>query len=100
MSLSFALFAWTFGPVGGEHHICCLPCGHIYDMSSIQKWLQHRRNSNKIIQSLEAKSTALESKDNDWRKKEAEWHKREASLHLQVEKLTQEPRRWNSFIEH
>ncbi|XP_028217936.1 uncharacterized protein LOC114399915 isoform X1 [Glycine soja] len=63
-------------------------------------WTSRRRTSHLIIQSLEAKSTALESKDNDWRKKEAEWHKREASLHLQVEKLTQEPRRWNSFIEH
>uniref|UniRef100_A0A0R0KRF6 RING-type domain-containing protein n=1 Tax=Glycine max TaxID=3847 RepID=A0A0R0KRF6_SOYBN len=106
---------WTSS---GDHHICCLPCGHMYGLSCIKKWLQQHRNSNKCpqcnrncsikdvrklyaspgvavdeeslkrIRSLEAKCTALESKDNDWRKKEAEWQKREAALHLQVEKLT------------
>ncbi|KAF7818657.1 E3 ubiquitin-protein ligase RFWD3 isoform X1 [Senna tora] len=39
--------AWTDN---GEHHICCLPCGHIYGMSCIKKWLQQRKNSGKCPQ--------------------------------------------------
>ncbi|KHN18677.1 E3 ubiquitin-protein ligase RFWD3 [Glycine soja] len=108
--------AWTNN---GEHHICCLPCGHIYGMSCIKKWLQHRRNSNKCpqckvkcslkdvrklyasqvvaveeenqkrIRSLEAKCAALESKVSNWHKKETGWQKREAALSFQVQKLTE-----------
>ncbi|KAL2345091.1 hypothetical protein Fmac_006376 [Flemingia macrophylla] len=103
----------------GEHHICCLPCGHIYGLSCIKRWLQRRENSancpqcnskcsmkdvrklyasrvvavdeesEKRIRTLEAKCTALESKDSDWQKKEAGWQKSEAALHLQVQKLTE-----------
>ncbi|XP_020212865.1 E3 ubiquitin-protein ligase RFWD3 isoform X2 [Cajanus cajan] len=103
----------------GEHHICCLPCGHIYGMSCIKRWLQRRagsancpqcnrkcsmkdvrklyasrvvavdEESHKRIRLLEAKCIALESKDTDWQKKEAGWQKSEAALHLQVQKLTE-----------
>ncbi|KAE8099676.1 hypothetical protein FH972_017634 [Carpinus fangiana] len=90
--------AWT---TDGGHYICCLPCGHIYGMSCIKKWLQQRVNSGKCpqcnkkctlkdvrrlfasrvvaveeesqkrIRSLEAKCASLE------KKKEAQWQKRE-----------------------
>ncbi|KAJ0952627.1 putative transcription factor C2H2 family [Helianthus annuus] len=33
---SICLESWTSG---GDHRICCLPCGHIYGMSCIRKWL-------------------------------------------------------------
>ncbi|TKY62117.1 E3 ubiquitin-protein ligase RFWD3 [Spatholobus suberectus] len=109
----------------GEHHICCLPCGHIYGMSCIKRWLQQRKNSGKCpqcnrkcslkdarklyasrvvavdeesqkrIRSLEAKCSALESKGSDWHKKEAGWKKREAALNLQVQKLTER----NTYLE-
>ncbi|KAI3522854.1 hypothetical protein L1887_00906 [Cichorium endivia] len=39
--------AWTSG---GSHQICCLPCGHIYGLSCIKKWLQLRRSSGKCPQ--------------------------------------------------
>ncbi|CAH1452059.1 unnamed protein product [Lactuca virosa] len=39
--------AWTSG---GSHQICCLPCGHIYGLSCINKWLQLRRSSGKCPQ--------------------------------------------------
>ncbi|CAL5343310.1 unnamed protein product [Camellia sinensis] len=26
----------------GDHQVCCLPCGHIYGMSCINRWIQHR----------------------------------------------------------
>ncbi|KAI3687831.1 hypothetical protein L1987_81534 [Smallanthus sonchifolius] len=39
--------AWTSG---GEHQICCLPCGHIYGLSCIKKWLQQSRSSGKCPQ--------------------------------------------------
>ncbi|KAI7725034.1 hypothetical protein M8C21_029805 [Ambrosia artemisiifolia] len=39
--------AWTSG---GDHQICCLPCGHIYGLSCIKKWLQQSRGSGKCPQ--------------------------------------------------
>ncbi|XP_076915879.1 uncharacterized protein LOC143575361 [Bidens hawaiensis] len=39
--------AWTSG---GEHQICCLPCGHIYGLSCIKKWLQQSLSSGKCPQ--------------------------------------------------
>lgn len=27
----------------GDHHICCLPCGHIYGLSCINKWIKQCR---------------------------------------------------------
>ncbi|CAL5343308.1 unnamed protein product [Camellia sinensis] len=26
----------------GDHQVCCLPCGHNYGMSCINRWIQHR----------------------------------------------------------
>ncbi|CAK9177723.1 unnamed protein product [Ilex paraguariensis] len=108
--------AWTNG---GDHQVCCLPCGHIYGMSCIKRWLQQRRSSGKCpqcnskcalkdvrvlyasqivavneelqkkVRSLEAKCASLEKMGADWCKKEVEWRKTEAGLHLQVHQLTE-----------
>ncbi|XP_015898419.1 uncharacterized protein LOC107431904 isoform X3 [Ziziphus jujuba] len=116
--------AWTSD---GVHHICCLPCGHIYGMSCIKRWLQQRRNSGKCpqcnrkctlkdvrklfaprivaldeesqkrIRSLEAKCASLKKKEVGWGKKEAEWKKREAELHLKVKQLTEQR---TTYLEH
>ncbi|GMP50302.1 hypothetical protein CsSME_00016974 [Camellia sinensis var. sinensis] len=107
--------AWSNG---GDHQVCCLPCGHLYGASCIKKWLQQRKNSEKCpqcnrkctlkdvrviyasqivvidhqlqkkVQSLEAKCTSFEKKDEDWHKKEVNWRRREVDLHLQVHQLT------------
>ncbi|KAK4799382.1 hypothetical protein SAY86_024747 [Trapa natans] len=29
----------------GDHHICCLPCGHIYGLSCIKRWLQQQKKN-------------------------------------------------------
>ncbi|OWM82442.1 hypothetical protein CDL15_Pgr002016 [Punica granatum] len=29
----------------GDHYICCLPCGHIYGMSCIKRWLQQQKKN-------------------------------------------------------
>ncbi|PIN10305.1 RING-finger-containing E3 ubiquitin ligase [Handroanthus impetiginosus] len=105
--------AWSSG---GDHHVCCLPCGHIYGLSCIKKWLRRRGSSKcpqckkkcglkdirplyasqivavdgelqKTLQSLEAKCASLEKKSADWSNKEVEWKKREADLHKQVQHL-------------
>lgn len=34
--------AWTNG---GNHQVCCLPCGHIYGLSCIQRWIRQHRGS-------------------------------------------------------
>ncbi|KAI9154609.1 hypothetical protein LWI28_028806 [Acer negundo] len=39
--------AWTDN---GDHHISCLPCGHIYGFSCIEKWFQQHRSSGKCPQ--------------------------------------------------
>ncbi|KAK1434881.1 hypothetical protein QVD17_00635 [Tagetes erecta] len=39
--------AWTGD---GQHRICCLPCGHVYGMSCIQKWLLRCQSSGKCPQ--------------------------------------------------
>ncbi|KAK9153889.1 hypothetical protein Sjap_001369 [Stephania japonica] len=28
----------------GDHYVCCLPCGHLYGFSCIEKWLKRRKN--------------------------------------------------------
>ncbi|KAG5556834.1 hypothetical protein RHGRI_007178 [Rhododendron griersonianum] len=106
--------AWTSG---GDHQVCCLPCGHLYGASCIKKWLQQRKNSGKCpqcnrkstlkdvrviyaqqivaidqeiqkkVRSLEAKCASLEEKNNDWQKRECKWQEREAALDLQVHQL-------------
>lgn len=108
--------AWTSD---GDHQVCCLPCGHIYGMSCIKRWFQERRGyakcpqcnknfklkdvrklyasrivvvdeeSQKKIQSLEAKCVSLETTGANWCKKEAEWHRREAELRLEIHQLTE-----------
>ncbi|KAI3751532.1 hypothetical protein L2E82_22620 [Cichorium intybus] len=35
---------WT---LEGDHQICCLPCGHIYGLSCINKWIERHRVSKK-----------------------------------------------------
>ncbi|XP_041998342.1 E3 ubiquitin-protein ligase RFWD3-like [Salvia splendens] len=107
------LEAWTSG---GDHHACCLPCGHIYGLSCIKKWLG-RQGSHKCphcktkcrikdirllyatrlvaidehlqkrVISFEAKCSSLEKKSADWGKKEIEWKKREAGLRKEVQYL-------------
>ncbi|XP_075079753.1 uncharacterized protein LOC107827739 [Nicotiana tabacum] len=39
--------AWTND---GDHQICCLPCGHIYGLSCIKKWLQQKGSLGKCPQ--------------------------------------------------
>ncbi|XP_052174977.1 uncharacterized protein LOC127789921 isoform X2 [Diospyros lotus] len=115
--------AWSNG---GDHQVCCLPCGHLYGVSCIKRWLQQRKNSGKCpqcnrkctlkdvrviyasqivvvdqelqkkVKSLEAKCASFEKKDSDWHKKEVEWQRREADLHLQVHQLTER----TSHLEH
>ncbi|KAL8245791.1 hypothetical protein R6Q59_007007 [Mikania micrantha] len=107
--------AWTSG---GEHQICCLPCGHIYGLSCIKKWIRQRSRGKcpqckrrctledvrvlyaerlcvfdeklqKKVRSLEAKCASLEQKNADCCKKEVEAQEREADLHLKVKELTE-----------
>ncbi|KDP29173.1 hypothetical protein JCGZ_16562 [Jatropha curcas] len=115
--------AWTSE---GDHHICCLPCGHLFGLSCISKWLKQERSSakcpqcnrkstlkdirklfapriavvdeesQKTIRSLEVKCAALEKKDDDWRRKESEWQRREAGLQLKVKQLTERI----AYLEH
>ncbi|KAK4833512.1 hypothetical protein QYF36_006291 [Acer negundo] len=110
----------------GDHHISCLPCGHIYGFACIKRWLQQGRSSGKCPQcnrkcslkdvrklfasrivaideesqkrmrSLEAKCASLEKKGADWCKKEAEWQKREAKLNRKVQQLEER----TVFLEH
>lgn len=37
---SICLEGWTSG---GEHHLCCLPCGHLFGYHCIKTWLQSNR---------------------------------------------------------
>ncbi|KAK8496078.1 hypothetical protein V6N13_035098 [Hibiscus sabdariffa] len=97
--------AWT---TSADHHVCCLPCGHIFGFSCIRKWLQQGRTtkkcpqcnrkctlkdvrklfasrivaidgeSQKRIQSLESECISLEQKTAVLIKNEAEWRKKEA----------------------
>ncbi|KAL6521180.1 hypothetical protein OROGR_017749 [Orobanche gracilis] len=105
--------AWSSG---GDHHICCLPCGHIYGLSCIKKWLRRRGSSKcpqckkncrvkdirllyatrivaideklqKTVRSLEAKCASLEKQGAEWSEKEAEWKKKEANFHKQLEQV-------------
>ncbi|KAL3628469.1 hypothetical protein CASFOL_027515 [Castilleja foliolosa] len=86
---------------GGDHHICCLPCGHMYGLSCIKKWLERSSKCpycltksrvkdirllyttqvvaidgalQKKVKSLEAK---CEKQGFELFKKEAEWKKKE-----------------------
>nr|ABA95404.1 transposon protein, putative, unclassified [Oryza sativa Japonica Group] len=35
---SICLQPWT---CNGDHRICCIPCGHVYGRSCLEKWLLH-----------------------------------------------------------
>ncbi|KZV26032.1 hypothetical protein F511_13910 [Dorcoceras hygrometricum] len=101
---------------GGDHHVSCLPCGHVYGLSCIKKWLLRRGSSKcpqckkkcgikdirllyasqivaidgelqKKVESLEVKCTSMEKKNSDLLEKEIEWKKREAELCNQVKQL-------------
>ncbi|WCJ34519.1 Transducin/WD40 repeat-like superfamily protein [Euphorbia peplus] len=115
--------AWTND---GDHHICCLPCGHLYGLSCISKWLKQKRASAKCpqcnrrcslkdvrklfapriavvdnesqttIRSLEVKCAFLEKKNADSSRKESEWRKNEAELNQKVKQLTER----TSYLEH
>ncbi|XP_039155513.1 uncharacterized protein LOC104439370 [Eucalyptus grandis] len=103
--------AWTDD---GDHHMCCLPCGHIYGMSCIKRWLKQRGNSGKCpqcnnkcklkdvrklfatrlvtvdeesqkkIRFLEAKCASLEKKVAGWHMKEVEWRRQEKEWHVRI----------------
>ncbi|XP_022767275.1 E3 ubiquitin-protein ligase RFWD3 isoform X1 [Durio zibethinus] len=111
------LEAWT---TIGDHHVCCLPCGHIFGFSCICKWLQQRGTTRKcpqcnrkctlkdvrklfaswvvaidgesqqIIRSLKAKCISLEKKSADLSNKDAEWRKREVEWKKREAVLQQE----------
>ncbi|KAG7553968.1 Zinc finger RING-type [Arabidopsis suecica] len=114
LSCSICMEVWTSG---GQHQVCCLPCGHLYGFSCINKWLQMRRSAGKCPQCnktcsmrdvrkiyasrvaavddeahkrilfLEAKLSSMEQKTARWSDKEAQWKKIEAELQLEVNKL-------------
>ncbi|CAA0830436.1 Transducin/WD40 repeat-like superfamily protein [Striga hermonthica] len=110
--------AWSSG---GDHHICCLPCGHIYGLSCIRKWLARRGSSKcpqckkncrmkdirllyasqivaidgelqKTVRSLEAKCASLEKQGAEWFNKELEWKIKERDLRKQVQYLEERTR--------
>ncbi|CAH8385626.1 unnamed protein product [Eruca vesicaria subsp. sativa] len=105
---------WTNG---GEHQVCCLPCGHLYGFSCIKKWLKQPRSGGKCPQCnrtcslrdvrkifasriaavdddahkrilfLEGKLNSIEQRTTSWSRKEAQWRKKEAELRSEVNKL-------------
>ncbi|KAL1196627.1 hypothetical protein V5N11_021525 [Cardamine amara subsp. amara] len=113
----FCLICMEVWTSGGEHQVCCLPCGHLYGFSCIKKWLQQRRSAGKCPQCnrtcslrdvrkiyasrvaavddeaqkrilfLETKLSSVEQKTASWSNKEAQWRNVEAELRLQVNKL-------------
>ncbi|XP_024023012.1 E3 ubiquitin-protein ligase RFWD3 [Morus notabilis] len=95
----FCMEPWTSD---GDHHICCLPCGHIYGMSCIKRWLKQRKNQGKCPQCngkcvlkdvrklFASRVVAVEEeaqKRADWSKNEAKWRNIEAELQLEVQRL-------------
>ncbi|KAG7549390.1 Zinc finger RING-type [Arabidopsis thaliana x Arabidopsis arenosa] len=104
---SICMEVWTNG---GEHQVSCLPCGHLYGFSCINKWLQHRPSSKKCPQCNRACSlkdvvkiyaskvaavddqaqkriALLEEKTASLSSKEAQWREMEAELRLEVNNL-------------
>lgn len=109
--------AWTSD---GIHQICCLPCGHIYGLSCIKKWLRQRRSSGKCpqcnrkcelkdvrvlyaarlcvvdeelqkqVRSLEAECASLKKKNAECCKKEVEAAEREANLNNKLKQSQEE----------
>ncbi|EXB75882.1 E3 ubiquitin-protein ligase RFWD3 [Morus notabilis] len=98
----FCMEPWTSD---GDHHICCLPCGHIYGMSCIKRWLKQRKNQGKCPQCngkcvlkdvrklFASRVVAVEEeaqKRADWSKNEAKWRNIEAELQLEVQRLRED----------
>ncbi|KAL3825860.1 hypothetical protein ACJIZ3_021889 [Penstemon smallii] len=116
--------AWSDG---GDHHVCCLPCGHIYGLSCIKKWLRRRGSSKcpqckkkcamkdirllyasrivaidgelqKKVQSLEAKCASLEKKNAELSKKEVQLKNVEADLCKQMRHLNERTRNLENLL--
>ncbi|KAM7468214.1 hypothetical protein LguiB_015776 [Lonicera macranthoides] len=107
--------AWSNG---GDHQVCCLPCGHIYGLSCIKTWIQRHRSSRKCPQCnqkctlkgvrvlyasrivavdeelqkkvllLEAKCASLKKKNAKYSKEAVERQNKEASLSMQLIQLS------------
>lgn len=117
--------AWSSG---GDHRVCCLPCGHIYGLACIKKWLQGRGSGKcpqckkkcslksirvlyasriaaideklqKKVRSLEAKCSSLKEKSDDLSEKRVEWQKKEADLCMEVHYLKERTRYLEGFLE-
>ncbi|CAM8894739.1 unnamed protein product [Rhodiola kirilowii] len=118
--------AWTND---GVHQVCCLPCGHLYGLSCIQRWIRDKRGSAKCpqcnkkcslngirklyasqivaideeskkrIQFLEDKCASLESKGGDLAIKETEWKKKEINLLQQLHQLSQKANYLESLLD-
>ncbi|XP_027072213.1 uncharacterized protein [Coffea arabica] len=121
------LEAWTSGD---DHQVCCIPCGHIYGMSCIKRWLKQCGSPGKCpqcnmkctledirvlyasrivvvdgelqkkVQSLESKCTSLEKKNLIWSKKEKGWQKREADLSMQIQNLREKATYLEGLLEN
>uniref|UniRef100_A0A7N1A4K8 RING-type E3 ubiquitin transferase n=1 Tax=Kalanchoe fedtschenkoi TaxID=63787 RepID=A0A7N1A4K8_KALFE len=118
--------AWTND---GVHQVCCLPCGHLYGLSCIQRWIKDKKSaakcpqcnkkcavngirklyasqivaldeeSKKRIQFLENKCLSLEKKGGDLATKEAEWKKMEIKLQQQLRQATQKANYLESLLD-
>ncbi|CAA3029587.1 E3 ubiquitin- ligase RFWD3 [Olea europaea subsp. europaea] len=117
--------AWSSG---GDHRVCCLPCGHIYGLACIKKWLQGRGSGKcpqckkkcsmksirvlyasrivaldvklqKKVRSLEAKCSSFKEKSDDLSAKRVEWRKKEADLCMEVHYLKERTRHLEGLLE-
>ncbi|KAF8042667.1 hypothetical protein BT93_A1108 [Corymbia citriodora subsp. variegata] len=118
--------AWTDD---GDHYMCCLPCGHIYGMSCIKRWLKQRGNSGKCpqcnskcklkdvrklfasrlvtvdgesqkkIRFLEAKCASLEKKVAGWHMKEVEWNRQVKEWHERINKFEKKESELNDLFD-
>ncbi|KAJ4843470.1 hypothetical protein Tsubulata_006798 [Turnera subulata] len=103
---SICMEAWTTDH-GGDHHSCCLPCGHVFGSSCIRRWIRQRgrlarcpqcnrkctlkgvrklypvpvviNDLQERLQFLEAKCRHLEFRAADWCEKESGWCKKESA---------------------
>ncbi|GKV46292.1 hypothetical protein SLEP1_g53284 [Rubroshorea leprosula] len=107
--------AWTSS---GDHHVCCLPCGHIYGLSCIERWLQKNSSSRKCPQcnkkftlkdvrklfalqlvAMDGEvqmSASWSKKEAEWKERETQWKKREDELQIEVKQLTKRAK----YLEH
>lgn len=104
--------AWTNS---GDHHVCCLPCGHIYGFSCIRKWLQKNQSSRKCpqckkkcalkdvrklfsLQIVTSDGDTPKIKE-DWKEREIQWRKRENELQVEVQQLTKRTKCLEQLLE-